>query len=105
MSTRKICHLYFIQQKKLLLIGKSDIKFQLFSRLEKKNYPQELHANIQQHCIRVHNLSHSNEQINLQTCCANSLVGANTSAWQFFRDTSICSRIAIEKVAVFPVPD
>ena len=40
------------------------------------------------------------------TCCANSLVGAKTRAWQFLSLTvfSFC-RIAIENVAVLPVPD
>lgn len=39
------------------------------------------------------------------TCCANSLVGANTRAWHSSKDTSICCKIEMENVAVFPVPD
>lgn len=38
-------------------------------------------------------------------CCASSLVGASTSAWQFSFEISICSKIAMAKVAVLPVPD
>ena len=38
-------------------------------------------------------------------CCASSLVGANTSAWQLSLEISICSKIEMAKVAVFPVPD
>ena len=39
------------------------------------------------------------------TCCANSLVGARTSAWHSRTLISIFCKIATEKVAVFPVPD
>ena len=43
--------------------------------------------------------------IEWQTCWANSLVGARTSAWVSLLLRSSFSRIAMEKVAVFPVPD
>ena len=39
------------------------------------------------------------------TCWANSLVGAKIKAWQSFTVKSSCCKIAIENVAVLPVPD
>lgn len=39
------------------------------------------------------------------TCWANSLVGASIRAWHSLRLVSTFCRIAIENVAVFPVPD
>jgi len=36
---------------------------------------------------------------------ANSLVGANTKAWQLLEAASTFSKTAMEKVAVLPVPD
>lgn len=38
------------------------------------------------------------------TCWASSRVGARMRAWHSRRVTSTCCRIAMEKVAVFPVP-
>ena len=38
-------------------------------------------------------------------CWASSLVGARIRAWHSLNPVSIFSRIAIENVAVFPVPD
>ena len=40
----------------------------------------------------------------LTICCASSLVGASTSAWQFVLAVSSCCRMLIAKVAVLPVP-
>lgn len=39
------------------------------------------------------------------TCWASSLVGASTRAWQSFSSMLSCCKIAMEKVAVLPVPD
>lgn len=39
------------------------------------------------------------------TCWANSLVGAKIKAWHSLRPVSIFCKIAMENVAVFPVPD
>lgn len=39
------------------------------------------------------------------TCWASSRVGASTRAWVALRSSSICCRMEMAKVAVFPVPD
>ena len=39
------------------------------------------------------------------TCWANSLVGAKIKAWHSLIFKSNCCKIAIENVAVLPVPD
>lgn len=41
----------------------------------------------------------------INTCCASSLVGANTSAWVSLNSISNCCRMEIANVAVLPVPD
>ena len=47
----------------------------------------------------------SNNKFFIITCWANSLVGARIKAWQSLMFKSNCCRIAIENVAVLPVPD
>ena len=55
---------------------------------------------IEQKGVKLKSQSHT-----FWICWANSLVGAKMSAWHSRMLVSICWRIEIENVAVFPVPD